>query len=110
VGDVHFGGDNFGVVNTGPGQATQNIGSMNVGVRNALARVERLLTEHADNLEEGAQAGRDLAEIREEAASDRPDQPRLTAALKRLAERVSSVGVLLAAVKDLAGTLGVPLP
>jgi hypothetical protein len=110
VGDVRFGGDNLGVVNTGSGEATQNIGSMNVGVRDALALVDRLLTEHADNIEEDAQAGRDLAEIRDEAFSDRPDRRRLTDALTRLTERVSSVGALLAAVKNLAGTIGVPIP
>ena len=109
MGDVRFGGDNFGVVNTGPGQAVQNIGSMTVGVRDAVALVDRLLSEHTGDLDEGAQAGHDLAEIREEASSHRPDQRRLTDALKRLGERVASVGALLTAVKDLAGALGVPL-
>jgi Family of unknown function (DUF5955) len=71
-----------------------------------LDRVEALLTEHAPRLPEGDLAKDDLADVREQVARPTPDRRRLTDTLRRLAERVASVGALLTAVKDVARSLG----
>ena len=107
----NIGGDNYGPINTGPG--TQDNRGMTVGTgatADALARLERLLDEHAPRLDEGDEAKSDLADVRAQTAADRPDRRRLADTLKRLAERVSSIGALVVAVKDVASKLGVPLP
>lgn len=73
-----------------------------------LDRVEALLTEHAPRLPEGDLAMDDLADVREQAARPAPDRRRLADALRRLTERVASVGALITAVKAVARSLGLP--
>jgi hypothetical protein len=75
-----------------------------------LDRLERLLDAHAERLEEGAEARGDVADVRAQAEAAKPDERRLADTLKRLTERVASVGALVAAVKKVADALGVPLP
>jgi Family of unknown function (DUF5955) len=99
--EFHIGGDNYGPINTGSGSQD------NRGM--TIARLERLLEEHASRLPEGEEARADLADVREQAAGPNPDRRRLTDALRRLAERVAAVGALAAAVKDVAEKLGVSL-
>lgn len=76
-------------------------------VAEALANVERLLAAHAAELDEPGRAGRDLADIREEAESDDPDAERMEGALARLGRRVAGVAVLTEAVQRLAVTAGI---
>ncbi|MFA1537700.1 DUF5955 family protein [Actinomadura monticuli] len=76
-------------------------------VRDALARVERLLEAHAGDLDEPGRARRDLADIGEEAESDDPDPERMGGALGRLGRRVAGVAVLAEAVAALGTALGV---
>ncbi|MFC4913271.1 DUF5955 family protein [Actinomadura gamaensis] len=72
----------------------------------ALDRVEDLLDDHEADLPEAARARRDLADLREEAESDDPDEDRVSGALARLARRVGGVAALAEAVHALAGQLG----
>ncbi|MFA1550866.1 DUF5955 family protein [Actinomadura chokoriensis] len=76
-------------------------------VREALARVERLLDAHAGDVAEPARARRDLVDVREEAESGDPDAERMAGALERLGRRVAGVAALAEAVHGLAGALGV---
>ncbi|WP_067475521.1 hypothetical protein [Actinomadura hibisca] len=71
-----------------------------------LTRVERLLDEHADQIPEVGRARRDLADVREELEGDDADTERVEGALGRLGRRVAGVTVLVEAVKNLAGQLG----
>jgi hypothetical protein len=68
-------------------------------IGDALARVERLLTE--SNLPDRTRALTDLRDIREESESPEPDVERRSSALARLSERVASVSVLAEAVDHL---------
>lgn len=79
------------------------------GVEAELERLRALLDEHVSRLNEGEEAKADLEDVREQAAKDKPDKRRLTDALKRLTERVSAVGALALAVKDIADKLGVSI-
>ncbi|MFI6514762.1 DUF5955 family protein [Spirillospora sp. NPDC050679] len=81
-------------------------GAAESGALTGLARVERLLDEHADRVPEAGRARRDLADIREELEGDDPDPERMEGALGRLARRVAGVAVLAEAVQNLAGRLG----
>ncbi|GAB3987965.1 hypothetical protein GCM10029978_108860 [Actinoallomurus acanthiterrae] len=111
MGDFSISGGNYGPINTGSG--TQDNRGMTIGSAestDALARLERLLDEHAPRLEEGEEAREDLADVREQAGKEKPDKRRLTDTLKRLSERVAAVGALATAVKEVADKLGVHLP
>ena len=112
MGDFSISGGNYGPINTGSG--SQDNRGMTIGgsteSADALARLERLLDEHAPGLAEGEEAREDLADVREQAGKEKPDKRRLTDTLKRLSERVAAVGALAAAVKEVAGKLGVRLP
>ena len=77
------------------------------GVAEALARVEQLLDAHAGDLPEPGRARRDLADVREEAGSDDPDDERMEGALTRLGRRVAGVAALAEAVRALGAALGV---
>jgi hypothetical protein len=79
------------------------------GVEAELERLRAFLDEHGSRLDEGEEAKADLEDVREQAAKDKPDKRRLTDTLKRLTERVSAVGALALAVKDIADKLGVSL-
>ncbi|HEV7934539.1 MAG TPA: DUF5955 family protein [Actinomadura sp.] len=74
-------------------------------VVDALDRLERLLARHASSLSEPGKARRDLADIREEAGCGDRDDSRLADALRRLASRVTTVGVLTEAVRQLGADL-----
>lgn len=105
-----IGGDNYGPINSGSG--TQDNRGMIIGTgesADALARLERMLDEHAPRLEEGEEAKGDLADVQAQLAADKPDGRRMADALKRLAERVAGAGALVVAVKDVAEKLGVRL-
>ncbi|GAA4634494.1 hypothetical protein GCM10023196_076230 [Actinoallomurus vinaceus] len=114
MGDFSISGGNYGPINTGSG--SQDNRGMTIGAAesaasaDALARLERLLDEHAPRLEEGEEAREDLADVRTQADKEKPDKRRLTDTLKRLSERVAAVGALAAAVKEVADKLGVHLP
>jgi hypothetical protein len=76
MGDFSISGGNYGPINTGSG--SQDNRGMTIGSAesaDALARLERLLDEHAPRLEEGDEAREDLADVREQAGKDKPDKP-----------------------------------
>ncbi|GAA2086213.1 hypothetical protein GCM10009780_26620 [Actinomadura alba] len=77
------------------------LGGTSPEVVDALDRLERLLGRHAGSLAEPVKARRDLADIREEAGQRDRDDGRLADALRRLASRVTAVGVLAEAVRQL---------
>lgn len=114
MGDLNISGGNQGPINTGSG--TQDNRNMTIGAfgsaatEDALTRLERLLDEHAPQLEEGEEARADLEDVRDQAGKDKPDKRRLTDTLTRLSERVAAIGALAAAVKEVAAKLGVHLP
>ncbi|KAB2370845.1 DUF5955 family protein [Actinomadura montaniterrae] len=88
---------------------TQNqriAGASGPDAADALARVERLLEQHAAELPEAARARRDLADVREEAQEDDPDPERMGGALARLGRRVAGVAALAEAVRALAAAVG----
>ncbi|MDL4814858.1 DUF5955 family protein [Actinomadura opuntiae] len=87
-------------------QNQQIVGAAGTDVAEALARVERLLEQHAGDLPEAGRARRDLADVREEAQEDDPDPERMNGALARLARRVSGVAALAEAVHALTTALG----
>lgn len=76
-------------------------------VAEALARVERLLEQHAAEVGEPDRARRDLADVREEAESGDADPERTAGALDRLGRRVGGVAALAEAVRQLAAVVGV---
>ncbi|MBC6460340.1 DUF5955 family protein [Actinomadura sp. HBU206391] len=77
------------------------LGGTSPEVVDALDRLERLLGRHEGSLAEPVKARRDLADIREEAGQRDRDDGRLADALRRLAARVTAVGVLAEAVRQL---------
>jgi hypothetical protein len=77
------------------------LGGTSPEVVDALDRLERLLDRHESSLVEPVKARRDLADIREEAGQRDRDDGRLADALRRLASRVTAVGVLAEAVRQL---------
>jgi hypothetical protein len=83
-----------------PGRMAR-LGGTSPEVVDALDRLERLLGRHASSLAEPLKARRDLADIREEAGQCDRDDGRLSDALRRLASRVTAVGVLAEAVRQL---------
>ncbi|TDB76596.1 hypothetical protein E1264_38320 [Actinomadura sp. KC216] len=76
-------------------------------VAEALARVERLLADHAAAVPDLGRARRDLADVQEEAESEDPDPERMGGALERLGRRVGGVAVLAEAVRQLGAAVGV---
>ena len=107
---LNISGNVYGQVASGD-HVTQNqqINAAGPGqdVVDALARVERLLEAHAGDLAEPGRARRDLADVREEAASDDPDPERVEGALGRLGRRVAGVAVLAEAVHALGTAIGI---
>ncbi|MGI5166815.1 DUF5955 family protein [Spirillospora sp. CA-253888] len=105
---IHIGGNVSGQVASGDHvtQIQQRGGAAEPGPLAALARVERLLDEHAGGVPEAGRARRDLADVREELEGGDPDPERVEGALGRLARRVAAVAVLTEAVRDLTGRLG----
>jgi uncharacterized protein DUF5955 len=81
------------------------LGGTSPAVVDALDRLERLLGQHANALPEPDEARRDLAAVREEAGRTDRDDGRLADALRRLAGRVTAVGVLAEAVRQLSAQL-----
>jgi uncharacterized protein DUF5955 len=81
------------------------LGGTSPAVVDALDRLERLLGQHANALAEPDEARRDLAAVREEAGRTDRDDGRLADALRRLAGRVTAVGVLAEAVRQLSAQL-----
>ncbi|SEF77026.1 hypothetical protein SAMN05444920_101600 [Nonomuraea solani] len=96
------GGEVSGAIAMGPGaRATVN----NVGARGEagplLDRLERLLGEHAADLPEAAQAGRDVEDVRRELEQAEPDRSRILDALKRLSVRAAEVSVIVEVVSQI---------
>jgi hypothetical protein len=81
------------------------LGGTSPEVVDALGRLERLVTRYESSLAEPGKARRDLADIREEAGHCDRDDGRLADALRRLASRVTAVGVLAEAVRELGADL-----
>jgi hypothetical protein len=102
-------GDNPGLnlYNTDFFGRVARLGGTSPEVVDALDRLERLLGRHERSLAEPVKARRDLADIREEAGQPDRDDGRLADALRRLASRVTAVGVLAEAVRQLRAHLRV---
>lgn len=81
------------------------LGGTSPAVVDALDRLERLLGQHVHALAEPDEARRDLAAVREEAGRADRDDGRLAGALRGLAGRVTAVGVLAEAVRQLSAQL-----
>ncbi|MFC5183996.1 DUF5955 family protein [Actinomadura harenae] len=107
---VHIGGNArvSGQISTGDNsvQIQGARGDADEGTAEALARVAELIAAHEADLPEAARARRDLADVREEAEADDPDDDRMSGALARLARRVAGVTALAEAVHALATRLG----
>ena len=94
------------VVNKPQGPVTQNITTTNdtklADLTALLSDLERLLTEHREQVPAYDGAKRDLADIRDEVARPDKDKDRISDTLRRLATRVGSVTVLATAADKLA--------
>lgn len=86
-------------------RAVQHIGDQATVRRNEVATVRSLLDQHRDEIVECDAAEGDLVEIEHESTRPQPDPDRISAALGRLAGRVTAVGAVATAVEQLRTTI-----
>ncbi|MEV0380350.1 DUF5955 family protein [Nonomuraea sp. NPDC050643] len=98
------GGEISGAIAMGPNSSAtvHNTGTPAGGeAARLLDRLERLLAEHAANLPEAVQAGRDVTDLRQELEQAQPDRSRMLDALKRLSVRAAEVSVIVEVVTQI---------
>ncbi|NUT39142.1 MAG: hypothetical protein HOV86_04065 [Thermoactinospora sp.] len=71
-----------------------------------LDRLERLLAEHAGQVEEPERAARDAGDVRQELAEADPDRSRVLDALRRLSVRAGEVTAIVEVVDRIRELLG----
>ncbi|GAA4069604.1 hypothetical protein GCM10022248_42430 [Nonomuraea soli] len=71
-----------------------------------LDRLEQLLTEHAEQVDEPERARRDAQDVRQELAEADPDRSRILDALRRLSVRAGEVTTIVEVVNQIRDLFG----